>query len=763
MKNKKKLGRAVLLACLFATSLSACSLFKNKEEKTLVNQPVKTSQIGKYVAQKSSIKKDKTTEVLVDAEIKKEDIVKIAKHGDHWHVFTKDGREKITYTDPSKMESINNFDMVSVVGKSQLKNKDVVAIKKHDDHYHVYLADGTEYLTYENPSALFPNIPIGTYVGSHSSQNSNWTKAEKRAQNIKVKERLERDDERVIKILKHGDHYHIYTSKGNEFVTYEDPRGLYPNASYGIYQGSHGNRKEMIAKILKEDKEKQVKNKRKIVEKKPEKLQKDKKLIKVEDEKKTHNVVKILKHGDHYHIYTKDGDEYISYTNPSSLYPDIPIGTYHGSHGDVNKEKNKKPTDDKKENPKKPDQYRPGQTGAYNKSRIENLKITNILGKEKVDRYDIVKILKHGDHYHIYDSKGREGVTYENPQDIYPKANFGQYEGSHGNNKDDKKDFTWPEGITKIIDHGDHWHLYRGDKEVGVVTENPKSHYPDAEYINDSKDYSHVEVNDGDLFSYESVKGKKIAGIERVFDDRFKLMENYGKITDGKAAFGPGGQYKGGDVFYWLHGDHYHYLSIKDLIKMEKAGELGNFTAKDIVSTLKYKMENPEVEIGKDYDDEKSEILRYNIITFLKRAYPESDVSNIELNFYVYGSEDLVFHISDFEEVDGKVVYKNGNLPVMKKEEKDKSDGKEQEESSEDKKEDNIENKEEKESKDKEEKKEIDPAEKQENLEKAQDGYENKEKAEIAAKKALESDFANNDYDIIQGPNGRWFYNLKVS
>ena len=240
-------------------------------------------------------------------------------------------------------------------------------------------------------------------------------------------------------------------------------------------------------------------------------------------------------------------------------------------------------------------------------------------------------------------------------------------------------------------------------------------------------------------------------------------MENYGKITDGKAAFGPGGQYKGGDVFYWLHGDHYHYLSIKDLVKMEKAGELGDFTAKDIVATLKYKMENPEVEIGKDYDDEKSEILRYNIIRFLKRAYPEADVSNIELNFYVYGSEDLVFHISDFEEVGGKVVYKNGNLPEMKKEEKDKSDEKEKEESSENNKEEELENKEEKESKDKEEKKEIDPEEKEENLEKAQDGYESKEKAEIAAKKALESDFANNDYDIIQGPNGRWFYNLKVS
>ncbi len=759
MKNKKNLGRAVLLTCLFATSLSACSLFNNKEAKTSVNKAIKTGQKTSYIAKKSTIKKDKTTEVLVDAEIKKEDIVKVVKHGDHWHVFTKDGREKITYTDPSQIQDTGKFEMVSVVGKNQLKNKNVVAIKKHGDHYHVYLADGTEYLTYENPSALFPNIKIGTYVGSHGSHNANKTKSEKVAENKKVKEKLEKDDERVIKILKHGDHYHIYTSKGNEFVTYEDPRSLYPNASYGIYEGSHGDRKEMIAKILKEEKEKQAKNKDKKEEKRPEKLQKDDKLIKVEDEKKTHNVVKILKHGDHYHIYTADGDEYISYSDPSSLYPDIPIGTYEGSHGDKkdNKEKDKKPSEDKKENPKEEEsQDRPENPRNDEKSRIESLKITNILGKEKVDRYDIVKILKHGDHYHIYDSKGREGVTYENPQDIYPKANFGQYEGSHNDQNDDKKEFNWPEGITKIIDHGDHWHLYKGDQEVGVVTENPKSHYPDAEYINDSKDYSHVEVNDGDLFSYDSIKGKKVAGIERVFDDRFKLMESYGQITDGKAAFGPGGQYKGGDVFYWLHGDHYHYLSIKDLVKMEKAGELGDFTAKDIVATLKYKMENPDVEIGKNYDDEKSEILRYNIKQFLEKAYPGASVNNIELNFYVYGTEDLVFHISDFEEVDGKIVYKNGKLPEMKKEEAE-------EEKSDEKIEESPKNKEEKETKPKIEKKEIDPEEKKENLEKAQDGYETREEAEKAAQKALESDFANNAYDLIQGSNGRWFYNLKVN
>lgn len=758
MRNNKNIGKAVLLACLFATSLSSCTLFKNnKEVEKNEETQVKTSQNEKYEAKKTNIKKDKTTEVLVDAQVKKEDIVKVVKHGDHWHVFTKDGREKITYTDPNQMKDTSNFEMVSVVGKNQLKNKNVVAIKKHGDHYHVYLADGSEYLTYENPQALFPNIKIGTYVGSHGSHKASSTKAQRQIQNNKVKEKLEKDNERVIKILKHGDHYHIYTSKGNEFVTYEDPRSLYPNASFGIYQGSHGDRKNMIAKILKEDREKSRKNLRRNEEKADDLLIKDNKLIKVENEKKTHNVVKILKHGDHYHIYTADGSEYISYTDPSNLYPDIPIGTYVGSHGNKKAEKKVNGKEDQVS-----DTY-PTNSTENRKSRIESLEITNILGKDKVDRYDIVKILKHGDHYHIYDSKGREGVTYENPQDIYPKANFGLYEGSHNHQGPDKKDIIWPEGITKIIDHGDHWHLYKGDKEVGVVTENPKSHYPNAEYINEAKDYSHVDVNDSDLFTYDSVEAKRVAGIERVFDDRFKKMEKYGQISDGKPAFGPGGQYKGGQVFYWLHGDHYHYLSIKDLVKMEKAGELGNFTAKDIVATLKYKMENSDEEIGKEYDDVDSEFLRGHIMELLKKTYPEADVQNIALNFKVYGSSDLTFHISDFEEVDGKLVYKKGKLPEMKKEEKlsEENSGEDKKENPQEGKTD--ENKEKKAPETKEEKKEINPAEKEKNLEKAQDGFASKEEAEKAAKKALESDFANNSYEIFKDSNGRWYYNLKVN
>lgn len=215
MRNNKNIGKVVLLTCIFLASLNSCSLFKNNKEKEKLEQKqARTSQKLTYEAKKTSLKKDTTTEVLVDSEIKKEDIVKIVKHGDHWHVFTKDGREKITYSDPNQIKDSVSFEMVSVVGKNQLKNKKVVSIKKHGDHYHVYLADGTEYLTYEDPSSLFPNIKIGTYVGSHGSTASTKTQVQKVAENKKVKEKLEKEDERVIKILKHGDHYHILYIKG---------------------------------------------------------------------------------------------------------------------------------------------------------------------------------------------------------------------------------------------------------------------------------------------------------------------------------------------------------------------------------------------------------------------------------------------------------------------------------------------------------------------------------------------------------------------
>ncbi|MDU1214197.1 hypothetical protein [Finegoldia magna] len=687
MKNSNK--KIILAVVLCSTILSSCSLFSKPEKKSeQINESTKKVEQTTDSNKQSTIKKDKTTEVLIDSEIKKEDIAKIVKHGDHWHVFTKDGREKITYKDPNKLQNTSNFEMVSVVGKNRLKGQNVVAIKKHGDHWHVYLRNGGEYLTYEDPSAMFPHIKVGTYVGSHGDHRKhNNKRMDARTiahEKQKIKQTIEKNDERVIKILKHGDHYHIYTSKGNEFVSYTDPRSLYPNAEYGQYVGTHANRKQMIEKIIREDRQKQKQSSKKTLAKQnSDKLIKDEKLVKVEDNKKKHNVVKILKHGDHWHIYTKNGEEFITYEDPSSKYPDVAVGTYVGSHTqpqqprkDNKDNKDNKPQENLPENPTDtqennfPDKKEEQPTEKTREQKIQELKITKVLGKDgtvkEINRFDIVKILKHEDHYHIYDSNGNEAITYTNPQNLYPNAYFGNYEGTHNNsqnnNSQNNNEFKWPENITKIVDHKDHWHLYRGDEEVAVVRVNPKDHYPNAEYIKDYIDVGNVEVEDTDVFNYDDIKAKKVEGIEAVLNDNLRNMTGYGKLTDGIAIMGT--EDKQDNVFYWLHGDHYHALSIKDLIKMEKSGALKGFTAKDVVATLKYKFQHPQEDLTY-----KSDLNIEEVIEFLKSHYKIND----SLRIFQIGQEKVSiytkdktnnFHISEFEKKNGQIIFK-GQLPQI--------------------------------------------------------------------------------------------------
>ena len=689
MKNSNK--KIILAVVLCSTILSSCSLFSKPEKKSeQTNESTKKVEQTTDSNKQSTIKKDKTTEVLIDSEIKKEDIAKIVKHGDHWHVFTKDGREKITYKDPNKLQNTSNLEMVSVVGKSRLKGQNVVAIKKHGDHWHVYLRNGGEYITYEDPSAMFPHIKVGTYVGSHSDHRKhNNKRMDARTiahEKQKIKQTIEKNDERVIKILKHGDHYHIYTSKGNEFVSYTDPRSLYPNAEYGQYVGTHANRKQMIEKIIREDRQKQKNketSKKTLAKQNSDKLIKDEKLVKVEDNKKKHNIVKILKHGDHWHIYTKNGEDFITYEDPSSKYPDVAVGIYTGSHTQQPQQPRKDNKDDKDNTPQENLPENPTDTQQNNKpdkkeqptektreQKIQELKITKVLGKDgtvnEINRFDIVKILKHEDHYHIYDSNGNEAITYTNPQDLYPNAYFGNYEGSHNNsqnnNSQNDNEFKWPENITKIVDHKDHWHLYRGDEEVAVVRVNPKDHYPNAEYIKDYIDVGNVEVEDTDVFNYDDIKANKVEGIEAVLNDNLRNMTGYGKLTDGIAIMGT--EDKQDNVFYWLHGDHYHAISIKDLVKMEKSGALKGFTAKDVVATLKYKFQHPQEDLTY-----KSNLNIEEIIEFLKSHYKINDASRIfsigqeTVDIYTKDTTNS-FHISQFEKKNGQIIFK-GQLPQI--------------------------------------------------------------------------------------------------
>ncbi|WP_455521017.1 hypothetical protein [Parvimonas micra] len=561
---KKKITKMNLILVCSAVLLASCSKKQEEKEKT-------STKKFEFVEKETNYKKDETTEVLIDAEIKKGDIVRSYKHGDHWHVFTKDGKEHITYTDPSKLGDGNSLSLVSVVSRNKLRGLNVRSILKHGDHWHVYTADGREYLTYEDPSSMFPNITVGTYVGSHNSHRNR----------------------------KNSNNY------------------------------SHAN-------IIEEKKDR---------------------------------VVKILRHGDHWHIYTASGKEYISYTDPTSKYPDAEVGEYQGNHGDSqNNTENEKPSE------------KPNVPSASEKlyEARKNLNIVNVLGKNPVDRYDIVKILKHGDHYHIYDSKGNEGITYTDPRSLYPNAEFGEYKGNHGD--ENKKPFEWPKGVTKIVDHGDHWHLYIGDKEVGVVHENPRSHYPDAEYIKEGSDHSDIGVDEKELFTYESVKAEIKDKVIPYLDSNLRAMRHYGDLDTTLPVYGSNGVKKG--IFYWLHGGHYHAITIKQIIQNAKAGQYGDCTAREIVAALKYIIQNPDKEIESKVTVDREEVVKY-----LMKVYnlkDRMDVNIIGDIAYVYiNDETLTFSLADFEKVNGEIRYKKKLPEVPKKADSNEKKSEEKEDTTE--------------------------------------------------------------------------------
>ena len=545
-KLKNKITRMNLIIVCSAIVLTSCA--KKVEEKEQNN----TKKV-EFVEKETKYQKDETTEVLIDAEIKKDDIVRVYKHGDHWHVFTKDGKEHITYTDPSKITDGNSLSFVSVVSKSKLSGLNVKSILKHGDHWHVYTADGNEFLTYEDPSGMFPGIAIGRYVGSHGSNNK------RNSNNYSHTNIIEDKKDKVIKILRHGDHWHIYTSRGQEYISYSDPSSKYPDAEVGEYVGNHGSSNDA------------------------------------------------------------------SRDNSNSVKPDVPSAT------------------DKLQ------------------EVIKNLNIVTVLGKNPVDRYDIVKILKHEDHYHIYDSKGNEGITYTNPSELYPNAEFGEYVGNHDD--DNEKPFEWPKGVTKILDHGDHWHLYIGDKEVGVVHENPRSHYPDAEYIKEGSDHSDIGVDENELFTYESVKAEIKDKVIPYLDSNLRAMRHYGDLNTTLPVYGSNGVTKG--IFYWLHGGHYHAITIKQIIQNVKAGQYGECTAREIVAALKYIIQNPNAEIESKITVDKEEVLKY-----LRKVYnleDETDAYIIGDIAYVYiNDETLTFSLADFEKVNGEIRYKK-KLPEAPK------------------------------------------------------------------------------------------------
>jgi len=641
-KNKKSLAKLGVIL-ISATILSACG---NNQGANKATKNINHS----FVTKKTTYQKDKTTKVLVDSDsFKKSDIVKIIKHGDHWHVFTADGKEHITYTDPNKMSDSTSLELVNVVTLAQLKNKKVVAIKIHGNHWHVFTADGNEYLTYQNPSSMFPHIKVTKYTGHHGSRGT-----------ASITKALAKD--RVVKILQHGDHFHIYTASGKEFISYSDPRGMYPHAVFGQYVGTHGQ--HATQKVT----SKQQLHLVSVLGKK------------VADKNR---IVKILQHGDHYHIYDAEGNESITYSDPRALYPDAVFGQYVGTHADHHSENDEHSTHIENNEPSTHIEDKHDD----NKDAIANLKIVPVLGqKGKIDRYDIIKILQHEDHYHIYDSQGNEGITYTNPRALYPNAKFGQYVGTHSQHNTNVE-IDWPEGIDKIVDHGDHWHLYKNGQEITVVHENPKSHYPNAEYIDERpKDYSNITVENNEIFTYDEVKPEVKDGLREFLKKKDMRgivdMEGFGDLTnETRPVYGSetdeNGQPIKKDIFYFCHnGDHYHALTIKQIIQAAKAGEYGSFTARDIVAAMKWSIENKEklvtFTVSKNIDAVKNYLKQYYHID------DENDISSFGNQIGIYGikadGNPVYFNVDDDFTVENGQIKSIKPLPAREEKTDQKSE-----------------------------------------------------------------------------------------
>lgn len=409
MKRTTKMtsfAAGALCACVLIT-IPACSMLPHQADMSNAAGNLSAAELSNVYASKGALSynteafQDKTsayaadtsTTVLLDAEkVASSEIVKIIKHGDHWHVFTKDGREIITYSDPTKATQASDLsNTASVVSRATLQNMavHVVKILKHGDHYHIFTNTGKEFITYANPSALYPHIPIGTYTGSHGSVQADYNTADQGfAADTPSEGALNAPDgmPSAQADLKDASSAAQQEAQSNEANNANNPLGL------------------SFVRVVKLSELAQM------------------------------PITKILQHADHYHCYTAAGEEVITYDNPQAIFPGIRIGTYVGSHHSSAGTGTHSPLGDEHSTP----QSAPGTTN--NSSDTPNTPQENgsstgdsqgTFPHAAADENEVVKILRHEDHWHIYYKNGEERVTFTDPSALYPHIKIGEYLGTH--------------------------------------------------------------------------------------------------------------------------------------------------------------------------------------------------------------------------------------------------------------------------------------------------------------------------------------------
>lgn len=309
----------------------------------------------------------------------------------------------------------------------------------------------------------------------------------------------------IVKIIKHGDHWHVFTKDGREIITYKDPALAHTTQDLRDVHSVVSNSELTDMGV---------------------------------------QVVRILQHGNHWHVYTSDGREFITYSDPSSYYPNITIGTYTGSH---NHESYTHPAFDGGSG----QDYSSTPSYGSSSDSSSSSSVPNIpglvevhSGLDEIKNKDIVKILKHEDHWHVYDRDGHEYVVHTDPRPLFPNAFVGEY-----------------------------------DKNV-----------------------DNVVVEDGELFDYNDVTSENkvsLSDLDKVFAD-LKYMKAYDAKTNRFYAW-----HMAGNPHIHSHALEDIIKSVKADAAYFTSKQI---TARDVVATVKWLIDHPESqpqdEINKDYQKE---------------------------------------------------------------------------------------------------------------------------------------------------------------
>lgn len=309
----------------------------------------------------------------------------------------------------------------------------------------------------------------------------------------------------IVKIIKHGDHWHVFTKDGREIITYKDPTLAHTTQDLRDVHSVVSNSELTDMGV---------------------------------------QVVRILQHGNHWHVYTSDGREFITYSDPSSYYPNITIGTYTGSHS------HESYTHPAFDGGSGQDYSGTPSYGASSDSSSSS-SVPNIpglvevhSGLDEIKNKDIVKILKHEDHWHVYDRDGHEYVVHTDPRPLFPNAFVGEY-----------------------------------DKNV-----------------------DNVVVEDDELFDYNDVTSENkvsLSDLDKVFAD-LKYMKAYDAKTNRFYAW-----HMAGNPHIHSHALEDIIKSVKADAAYFTSKQI---TARDVVATVKWLIDHsesqPQDEINKDYQKE---------------------------------------------------------------------------------------------------------------------------------------------------------------